>query len=399
MIRFDTGPAAAESAISYSIKENTANAISLSGNTITALAEGTATITASIATAAEYMGKTVEFTVTVNPVSTKEKVVILAQYDGKWYALKGDKVDDKTIAALEVAYFDGKLYKVDDEDKALIEWERAVVDGNATFKNGENYLSAVNSANLTLSPNACDWVYEGGIYKIESSDRTFLYRAAANGFKNYDKDNADTDDYSSLPVVTAPVYATGDITYTRNVTNKYGTICLPYGSTNYAGATFYRVAGKETGKVYLESVSELEAGVPYIFEKTASTITVFYTGEAVLAPQNDDANGLVGTFEEIEVPNGDYILYNDAFRTNEPGGTLNKIRANRAYLDMDAVTGGAPVQMPGRRYIGMDVEGENEATGLDNIQLPNANSQKLIINGQLIIIRNGEMYNAQGVRL
>lgn len=393
-------PAAAETAVVYNIKENTDNAISLSGNTITADAVGTATITATIATAAEYMGKTVDFTVTVNPVSTKEKVVILAQYDGKWYALKGDKVDDKTIAALEVTYFDGKLYNVDDEEKALIEWERAVVDGNATFKNGENYLSAVNSANLTLSPNACDWVYEGGIYKIESSDRTFLYRAAANGFKNYDKDNAGTDDYSSLPVVTAPVYATGNVTYTRNVTNKYGTICLPYASASTTGAYFYQVVGQgtENGKpaVYLESVNTLEAGVPYIFEKTANTITVTCQGEAVA--EAGSANGLVGNFtNEFIVPADNYILYNNAFIPAD--GTTNKVNAYRAYLNMNDVTGGAPVQMPGRRYIGMSVQGENEATGFDNIQLPNANSQKLIINGQLIIIRDGIKYNAQGQKL
>jgi hypothetical protein len=47
----------------------------------------------------------------------------------------------------------------------------------------------------------------------------------------------------------------------------------------------------------------------------------------------------------------------------------------------------------------MSVQGENETTGFDNIQLPNANSQKLIINGQLIIIRDGEKFNAQGQKL
>ena len=192
------------------------------------------------------------------------------------------------------------------------------------------------------------------------------------------------------------------VEYTRDVTNTYGTICLPYASASTSGAYFYEVLGKgtENGKpaVYLASVNSLKAGVPYIFEKTANTIKVVYSSEKVDAPQNDDANGLVGTFVETTVPDGDYILYNNAFCTNEPAGTLNKIRANRAYLDMDAVKGDAPTQMPGRRYIGMSVQGENEATGFDNIQLPNANSQKLIINGQLIIIRDGEMYNAQGVR-
>ena len=407
-------PAAAESAISYSIKENTANAIALSGNTITANAVGTATITATIATAeGEYMGKTVEFTVTVNAKSITDEVVILAELGGKWYAMKGAVPTGKSnqLDALEVTYFNGTLYNVPDEVKASITWTRSVVDGKATFVNNGKYLKGGTSTDLNLAgtvDNNCKWMWdaENGYYTTNTSEtiRTFLYRNGYN-FKNYGVSQAGKEDengnYSELPVVTVPVYATGDITYTRNVTNTYGTICLPYASASTSGAYFYHVAGKgtENGKpaVYLESVNTLEAGIPYIFEATASTITVTCQGTPVA--EAGTANGLVGTFEEIAVPDGDYILYNDAFRTNEPGGTLNRIRANRAYLNMDEVTGSKPTPMPGRRYIGMDVEGENEATGFDNIQLPNANSQKLIINGQLIIIRDGEMYNAQGQRL
>ena len=191
--------------------------------------------------------------------------------------------------------------------------------------------------------------------------------------------------------------------YTRDVTNKYGTICLPYGSTNYDGATFYEVAGKgtENGKpaVYLASVDALEAGVPYIFEKTASQIKVAYEGEAVDAPQNGDANGLVGTFVETTVPDGMYILYQGAFCTNEPEGTLNKIKENRAYLNMANVEGDAPQQMPGRRYIGMSVQGENAETGFENITAPEGQTIKAIVNGQLIIIRDGVKYNVQGQKL
>ena len=194
------------------------------------------------------------------------------------------------------------------------------------------------------------------------------------------------------------------IAYTRNVTNKFGTICLPYASASTSGAYFYEVVGKgtENGKpaVYLASVNSLKAGVPYIFEKTANTITVTYTGDPVATPANTNANGLIGTFVEIEVPNGDYILYDNEFCTNNDSSQPNnKIRANRAYLDMDAVTGGAPVQMPGRRYIGMSVQGENAETGFENITAPEGQAIKVISNGQLIIIRDGEMYNAQGQRL
>ena len=192
------------------------------------------------------------------------------------------------------------------------------------------------------------------------------------------------------------------VEYTRDVTNKYGTICLPHASASTSGAYFYEVVGKgtENGKpaVYLASVNSLKAGVPYIFEKTANTIKVVYSSEQEDTPQNDDANGLVGTFTEITVPDGDYILYYDAFCTNEPAGTLNKIRANRAYLNLDAVEGGAPVQMPGRRYIGMSVQGENETTGVEDLFTTDA-PVKVIENGQLIIIRDGVKYNVQGQRL
>jgi hypothetical protein len=183
--------------------------------------------------------------------------------------------------------------------------------------------------------------------------------------------------------------------YVRNVTNKYGTICLPYASASTTGATFYRVAGKETGKVYLESVDALEAGVPYIFEKTANQIKVVYTGEKT--PTAGSANGLIGNFtDETVVPTGNYILYNNAFIPAD--GTTNKVNAYRAYLDMEDIVGGQPTQMPGRRYIGMSVQGENEATGFENITNGENTVIKTIENGQLIIIRNGEKFNAQGVR-
>ena len=258
----------------------------------------------------------------------------------------------------------------------------------------KNYLKAANEV-PTGAEDAKPYIwtisYTDGVATVKATSdnrNTLMYNTGSDLFSCYASGQKDIALYKYVDTYT----------YTRNVTNKFGTICLPYASASTTGAYFYQVAGKEEGsKVYLESVDALEAGVPYIFEATAGTITVTYQGAPVA--EAGTANGLVGTFTEITVPDGDYILYNDAFCTNEPAGTLNKIRANRAYLDMDAVTGGAPQQMPGRRYIGMSVQGENEATGFDNIQLPNANSQKLIINGQLIIIRDGEMYNAQGQRL
>ena len=190
--------------------------------------------------------------------------------------------------------------------------------------------------------------------------------------------------------------------YARNVTNKYGTICLPYASASTTGAIFYRVAGKEevggavTG-VVLENVDALEAGVPYVFEANASQIKVVYTGEKANNPVNTNANGLVGTFtNETVVADGDYILYNNQFCPSD--GTA-KVNAYRAYLDMDAVNAGEVTRMPGRRYVSMGTQGTNATTGVDNVVVPEGQVLKVIENGQLIIIRDGEKFNVQGMRL
>ena len=395
-------PAAAESAISYSIKENTANAIALSGSTITANAVGTATITATIATAAEYMGKTVDFTVTVNAKSTKEKVVILAKYGDQWYAMMAQYVSGKTshLAALPVTYVGGKLYNVADADKTLIEWERTVVDGTATFSNNSKYLTGKSDkTDLTLAATSCNWTISGDSYLIGA--RTFLYNAENNWFRNFGTSNAGNKNYSGMPTVTAPVYATGQA-YGRSVNlgtdgYRYGTICLPFGSTNFTGAEFFECVGREESKVYIGSVTTLVAGTPYIFLANATEVAVYGDGTTAATP--GDHNGLHGTFTdntEVEANDDNHILLNNELRKVAATCWVN---ANRAYLVMSEVPVGIPNKVAGRRYIGMSVQGENEATGFENITAPAGKTVKAIVNGQLIIIRDGEMYNAQGQRL
>ena len=192
--------------------------------------------------------------------------------------------------------------------------------------------------------------------------------------------------------VCTPATPTPD--YTRTViAGNYGTICLPFGGT-VEGAELFECVGSEPGKVYLGSVTTLVAGVPYIFQATATELAVYSDGTTTTEAGNK--NGLHGTFDdETPVALGNYIL-----KDNElcPSDGTAKVNANRAYLVMSEVRGGAPQQMPGRRYIGMSVQGENEATGLDNIAT-SENAVKVINNGQLIIIRGGEKFNAQGQKL
>lgn len=195
-------------------------------------------------------------------------------------------------------------------------------------------------------------------------------------------------------------------TYTRTVTpGNYGTICLPYASSSYTGAEFYEVSwlqksGETPVNLYLDQLADgnqLVAGKPYIFRATSSELTVTYTGEAVAAPV-PGANGLTGSFDAIPaegVLTGNYVIAQNKFWTATAEASAP---ANRAYINAAIVPTTEPAKVPGRRRVSLGAAGENAETGVDNIITTDA-PVKVIENGQLIIIRNGEKHNVQGQKL
>ncbi|MBQ4508092.1 MAG: DUF4465 domain-containing protein [Paludibacteraceae bacterium] len=157
----------------------------------------------------------------------------------------------------------------------------------------------------------------------------------------------------------------GEYKRTGLIAGRMGTICLPWASDSYKGATFYRILYKQLyeGEPYnitLEEVTQLEPGVPYIFVPEAEEIKVFYQKSSEEStPKN--MNGLYGTFEQIQDHDagslgnqleGNYIVYENKFHRCADNCSL---AANRAYIKMDEVpeegTAGAPAPVPGRRHI------------------------------------------------
>ena len=203
-----------------------------------------------------------------------------------------------------------------------------------------------------------------------------------------------------------------NLQYTRDVTSgNFGTICLPYGSNNYSGAEFYEISylqleddGVTPMGIWLDEVIELEAGKPYIFKATSDLLTVNYKGEEASSPVVGEA-GLTGTFDGITdetVLQGNYMIADNKFWLCGTGCWLN---ANRAYIDKNTLHNNTtPVAaIPGRRRVMMGAAGENTTTGVDNLTedgvVSTNQATKMVVNGQLIIIRDGVKYNAQGVRL
>ena len=201
------------------------------------------------------------------------------------------------------------------------------------------------------------------------------------------------DGYKIPKNVTGTTQVTKTITvtnaYTRDVTEgAYGTICLPKAAASYTGATMFRIADKTENGMVIEEVNAMEAGKPYIFQATASTINVTYGEGAPVAAGSD--NGLIGYIGEnnleLSANENHYILANDQiWKVN----VTVQVPSNRAYVDMNAIN--ATPQAAPRRHISI----KNTPTGVDELQETNG-AVKQIKDGQLIIIRNEHMFNAQG---
>lgn len=181
--------------------------------------------------------------------------------------------------------------------------------------------------------------------------------------------------------------------YTRTVTNgNYGTICLPRASSVIEGATMYRIVGGNASEgITIEEVASMEAGKPYIFQASADQLTVTMTGARA---DVQEANGLFGNLGEsaMNVPENAYVLKNNLLYMVNSDVT---IAPNRAYINMSAITSIA--QAPGRvrRVIAV----ENQATGVESLQPSAFSLEKVLMNGQLFILRDGQLYNVTGVRV
>ena len=186
--------------------------------------------------------------------------------------------------------------------------------------------------------------------------------------------------------------------YTRNVTvGRYGTICLPQASAACSGADFYTVVGKELKdgdptSIVIETVSSLQAGVPYLFYAKDNLLAVALTGEVAAAAGS--SNGMIGSFVEdniVDSENHYILLNNELCKVNQ-----SKVGANRAYFDLSQMRLFDPAQPAQGVRQRMGVSPQGVAAGVDEITGENMDIRKAIVNGQLVIIQGKQMYNAQG---
>ena len=183
-----------------------------------------------------------------------------------------------------------------------------------------------------------------------------------------------------------------------------GTSCVDHNVAieDIQGATFYELMGREPeyGKLAFDEIvsGELEAGVPYVFQANGDKLILFY-GETKVDEPVDKGNGMYGTFVDQTLTELDGIYY---FAQRALWSCVDltslSLPANRAYVKLSEIDYiSDPNPAPGRRRVLMAVNGEAPAvtTGIENAQMDNA-PVKMIINGQLFILRGEKMFDATG---
>lgn len=182
--------------------------------------------------------------------------------------------------------------------------------------------------------------------------------------------------------------------YTRSglTIGNYGTICLQYNVNegDYSGAVFYKVAERTSEYVTLEEVTSLAAGQAYIFEATATEINCTYSGDKVTTPATATANNVLqGSFEQASIPEGNWFLNGNKLWCSTGTQTVG---ANRAYLT--DITPAASAPAPGRRRVSMPIQ--NMPTAISNTTAEKVTARKVMLNGNLYILREGSLYDMRG---
>ena len=186
------------------------------------------------------------------------------------------------------------------------------------------------------------------------------------------------------------------------IAGKLYTLALPFTLTDVVsifgqGTIVYEYDKllEQNGEVVLhfKEVNTISAGKPYLLQP-AQDVNGFVVNNVTLSNSTQTLSFTVGTttiaMEPVltvtagQTTDGKYWLAANKYLYNNS----NTLPSLRALFTMSTPSGIAP-----RARVAL---GENVETGLDNNQLPNTNIQKVLENGQLIIIRDGVKYNVQG---
>lgn len=257
--------------------------------------------------------------------------------------------------------------------------------GWSTYMEGENPSDHFTSANNSY----------GGICYNPSTGEARIVKAL-----NF-ADNADNT--STMSTYTGQLT---NVTIGRSFTSaSFNTISLPFPLTDAQlegifGADYdlrefesSSLDGDVLSLTFSDPLDALAAGKPYLLQPSVEVTNPSFEGVTITATapadQTSDANiSFHGTFAPTELQGGNKnLLFLGAENELFWPASTGDIKGFRAYFEVK----GAAQKAKAARI----VKKEDQAQALDNIENTRP-AQKRILNGQLVIEKNGTFYNAQG---
>lgn len=250
-----------------------------------------------------------------------------------------------------------------------------------------------NSGTCTL--NATLYGADGCTYTITNATFSFVYLL-------------DTEDNSSE--LASAMDKTCDIQLGRTLYRDgyWNTLCLPFAlsslyGTPLQGAEVYRftnaIVSAEQLDFYYEEVTAIEAGKPYIIRWTTpktELVNPVFEDVVIAASEGQTVVGTDASFIGILKPThlvgiNLYFVGDDNYVYQPASDDATSTPSFRAYLQLNP-------GVPAPRRMGSIVLNHRTPTNVENVNA-NVNVNKILRNGQLIIIRDGKQYNAQGIQL
>lgn len=276
-------------------------------------------------------------------------------------------------------------------DEGLYTWtsEATYIDG-ATINNGFFYMphslgaARVDFAYTVGSENARKYI---PITVTENEDNTALL--ASNDGKVREVTVARSFTAGSLYTLVLPFDADASV-LPGQLTKLNNTIVKDNGDL----------------KVNFVDVDAIEAGVPYLYVPSADVANPVFNNVTINKNLNptEPADGYAKYYGIYAPTTGvalkdianAYVLGNDKYLYAASGlNDEQQMKALRGYfvLNFPSAAPGAPKRMAQVIFNGNETQ---TPTGMENTQTSDGNVQKLMQNGQIFIIRDGKMYNAQG---
>lgn len=197
--------------------------------------------------------------------------------------------------------------------------------------------------------------------------------------------------------VTDKKFTATNASYTREMSNKWGTICLPYAVESNEQVAYYNIESVENGVLTLEKYDILPANTPALVQKTSGNAIVCEANSVKVGGLISDVTGNVtmkGSFAnntKVTDENAYYIANNkfwlnnkhffvDAFRAyftvSTSGAKASVFSIDETATEIEALTGGNDV-------IGIwDANGiarENAGKGMNIMKMSNGRTVKVFI--------------------